>query len=149
MTNGPVIVRCVSCRTLNRVPPDKLPANPLCGRCKSRLEVPRFPVEATTANFDGEVNDWPEHVLVEFWAKWCGYCRMIEPVLNDLASWRAGRLKVVRIDIDREPALAGRFMIKATPTLILFRNGTQLGRMDGAPREKLHLVQWIDQFMKS
>lgn len=142
-----VISRCGSCRTLNRVPADKLSANPRCGQCKTPLEFPRFPVDASGADFDREVFDWPEHVLVEFRAKWCGYCRMIEPVLNDLASWRAGRLKVVMVDIDKDPGLAKRFSVKATPTLILIKNGIQLGRMDGAPKEKLQLVQWVDQFM--
>jgi thioredoxin 2 len=148
MTGRSILVRCSTCRTLNRVPPDKLSANPVCGQCKTPLEVPRFPVIATAGTFDREVFDWPEYVLVEFWAKWCGYCRMVEPVINDLASWRAGSLKVVRIDIDVEPGLARRFVVKATPTFILFKNGVQAGRLDGAPKEKLHLVQWVDQYIK-
>jgi thioredoxin 2 len=148
MPNQPVLIRCKTCKTLNRVGSDKLSANPICGQCKAPLEFPRFPLEATTATLDHELFDWPEHVLLEFWARWCGYCRMVEPVINDLANWRAGRLKVVRVDIDAEPALAKRFMVKATPTFILFKNGTQIGRIDGAPKEKIQLVQWIDSFLK-
>ncbi len=148
MSSQPVLIRCKACRTLNRVPADKVSANPICGQCKTPLDVPRFPVTATTATLDREIFDWPEYLLLEFWAKWCGYCRMVEPVINDLASWRAGRLKVVRVDIDAEPALGQRFMVKATPTFILFRNGTQIGRLDGAPKEKLQLVQWVDQYLK-
>ena len=148
MSNGLVILRCNACRTLNRVPVDGLSAHPVCGQCKTTLDFPRTPVTATAATFDHELFDWPEYVLLEFWAKWCGYCRMVEPVVNDLASWRAGRLKVVRVDIDAEPDLARRFSVKATPTFVLFKNGTQVARMDGAPKEKLDLVQWIDQFVK-
>jgi len=148
MANDPILLRCASCKTLNRVPADKLSAHPVCGKCRTPLEFPRFPVTATSAAFDHEVFDWPEYALVEFWAKWCGYCRVIEPVVNDLASWRAGRLKVVRIDIDLEPDLGRRFTVKATPTFILFKNGTQIARMDGAPKEKIQLVQWVDQLMK-
>lgn len=148
MTSEPVLLRCTSCRTLNRVPADKLSARPVCGNCKTPLEFPRFPVTATAATFDHEVFDWPEYALVEFWAKWCGYCRVIEPVVNDLASWRAGRLKVIRIDIDLEPDLGRRYVVRATPTFILFKNGTQIGRMDGAPKEKIHLVQWVDQYLR-
>lgn len=148
MPNEPVLLRCSACRTLNRVPVDKLSANPRCGQCKTPLEFPRFPLNATTATIDREVSDWPEYVLVEFWAKWCGYCRIIEPVINDLASWRAGRLKVAKIDIDAEPALGQRFTVKATPTFILFKNGSQIARLDGAPKEKIQLVQWVDQFLK-
>jgi thioredoxin 2 len=70
---------------------------------------------------------------------------MIEPVVNDLAKWRAGQMKVLKVDVDAEPALASRFTVKATPTFILYRSGRQLARMDGAPKEKLELVQWIDR----
>jgi thioredoxin 2 len=148
MSNGPIILRCNACRTLNRVPNEKFSSMPVCGQCKTPLAFPRTPVTATAAGFEREIFDWPEYALLEFWAKWCGYCRMVEPVVNDLASWRAGRLKVVRIDVDVEPVLARRFTVKATPTFILFRNGTQIARLDGAPKEKLELVQWLDQFMK-
>jgi thioredoxin 2 len=130
------------------VPGDKLSANPVCGQCKTALDFPRFPINGTTAGFPHEVYDWPEYVLVEFWAKWCGYCRVIEPVVNDLANWRAGRLKVVRVDVDAEPVLGKQFTVKATPTFILFKNGTQVARMDGAPKEKIQLVQWLDQLMR-
>jgi thioredoxin 2 len=148
MSNGSVILRCTSCRTLNRVHSEKLSAHPLCGQCKASLDFPRAPVAATAATFDREIFDWPEYALLEFWAKWCGYCRMVEPVVNDVAAWHAGRLKVVRVDIDAEPVLARRFAVKATPTFIVFKNGTQVARMDGAPKEKLDLVQWLDQFLK-
>ncbi len=148
MTSGGVIIRCTSCRTLNRVPAEKLSAHPACGQCKAPLDVPRTPSTATAATLDRELSDWPEYVLLEFWAKWCGYCRMVEPVVNDMASWRAGRLKVIKADVDAEPELARRFSVKATPTFILYKNGSQLARLDGAPKEKLDLVQWLDQHMK-
>ncbi len=144
---GPVILRCPVCRTLNRVPFEKLGAHPACGQCKTPIDFPRAPFSATASTFERELYDWPEYVLLEFWAKWCGFCRAAEPVVNDLAAWRAGRLKVVKVDVDAEQDLARRFTVKATPTFILFKNGTQLARMDGAPKEKLELVQWLDRFM--
>ncbi len=147
MTNTPVLLRCRSCRTLNRVPADKLSGGPHCGQCKAPLSFPTQPVNATAASYDQMVNDWPEFTLVEFWAKWCGYCRMVEPVVNDLASWKAGRMQVLKVDVDAEPALARRFHVKATPTIIMYRNGQQLGRIDGAPKEKLDLVRWVDEFL--
>ncbi len=148
MPNEPVIIRCKACRTLNRVPAEKLAAQPACGQCRAALDFPRAPVTATAATLDRELSDWPEYALLEFWAKWCGFCRMVEPVVNDIASWRAGRLKVIRVDVDAEPDLARRFAVKATPTFVLYRNGTQIARLDGAPKEKLDLVQWIDRFVK-
>lgn len=145
MPNNPVLLRCRSCRTLNRVPSDKLAQHPVCGQCKTPLSFPSAPSNATTASYDQQVNDWPEILLAEFWAKWCGYCRKIEPFINDLAVKRTGRLKIIRIDVDAEPALASRFTIKATPTFILYRNGRQLGRLDGAPAQDIELEYWIDR----
>ena len=147
MPNEPVILRCKSCRTLNRVSYEKLSSHPICGKCKTPLDFPRLPVTAAAATFEQEIFDWPGYVLLEFWAKWCGFCRMVEPVINDLANWRAGRMKVVKVDVDAEPDLARRFTVKATPTFILFKNGVQIARMDGAPKEKIELVQWIDKLI--
>lgn len=145
MPNDLILVRCRSCSTLNRIPLDKLSAQPVCGQCKTPLEVPHYPINVTTASYDQQVRDWPELVLAEFWAKWCGYCRMMEPFLNGLAAKRAGRLKIIRIDVDAEPALANRFIIKATPTFILYHNGIQIGRLDGAPAQNSELEYWIDR----
>jgi thioredoxin 2 len=148
MASEMLLVRCQSCGTLNRVPAGKLANRPVCGQCRTPLTVPTRPVNATASTFDQEIANWPEYVLVEFWAKWCGYCRMVEPVINDLASWRAGKLKIVKVDVDDEPILARRFQTRATPTFILYRNGGQIARMDGAPKEKIELVQWIDSFLR-
>jgi thioredoxin len=101
----------------------------------------------SAATYDQQVADWPEILLAEFWAKWCGYCRGIEPFLNDLAARRAGRLKIVRVDVDSEQQLARRFLIKATPTFVLYRNGAQVARFDGAPTQHRELEYWIDQAM--
>lgn len=86
-------------------------------------------------------------MLAEFWAKWCGYCRAIEPFISELAIKRAGRLKIIKVDVDSEPVLARRFTIKATPTFILYRNGRQMARFDGAPSRNSDLENWIDQTM--
>ena len=102
----------------------------------------------TAASYDQQVREWPEVVLAEFWAKWCGYCRAIEPFINMLAMKRAGHLKIIRVDVDAERTLAGRFMIKATPTFILYRNGKQLGRFDGAPAQHSELEYWIDRTLQ-
>jgi thioredoxin 2 len=149
MADESTLLRCAACRTINRVPLNKLTSRPLCGSCKAGLEFPKAPVPATEAALDHEISDWPGAALVEFWSKGCGYCRMVEPILNDIASWRAGRLKVIKVDIDAEPRLAHRFSVKATPTLVMYRNGQQIARMDGAPKEKLELVQWVDHLLSS
>ncbi len=145
MLNESVIIRCKSCKTLNRVPINKLQAQPVCGQCKTLLDVPRDPIHVTSASYDQQVHDWPEFLLAEFWAKWCGYCRMMEPFITELAKKRAGRLKIIKIDVDAEPDLSRRFTIKATPTFILYHNGVQINRFDGAPRQNIVLEDWLDQ----
>ena len=147
MPSTSVILRCSSCGTLNRVPVDKLVSHALCGNCKTALNYPAVPINVTAATFDKEMNDWKELLLVEFWSQTCGYCQMVEPVVRDLARWKAGRLKVLLVNIQQELPLAQRFMAMATPTFILFRSGRQLARIDGAPREKIDMVRWVEQFL--
>jgi thioredoxin 2 len=147
MSNDPLLLRCTSCSALNRVPADRLSGHPHCGQCKTVLTYPSTPLTATTATFDREISSWPGFVLVYFWATWCGYCQMIEPVVNDMARWKAGRLKVIKVEVDKEPAISGRFNMRATPTFLLYRNGQEIGRMDGAPKEKIEFVQWLDRMM--
>lgn len=148
MAADSILLRCRACRTLNRVPADKAAGRPVCGQCKSPLSYPQEPINATAASFDQQVNDWPGFALVEFWAKWCGYCRAVEPLVAGLASKRAGRLKVIRVDVDAEPALARRFQVKATPTFILHKNGVMLARLDGAPAKHEDLTHWLDDLMR-
>lgn len=147
MTSGSILLLCPSCRTQNRLPLGRIGNRPLCGRCRTALHAPSAPVNATAGSFDHEMGSWLEFLLVEFWSRTCGYCRMVEPVVNDIARWRTGRLKVLKVDVGSELSLARRFEAMATPTFIMFRNGQTLGRIDGAPREKLDLVQWVDRFL--
>jgi thioredoxin 2 len=147
MPSGSVILRCSSCATLNRVPIEKLGNHPICGRCKTALRYPAVPVNATSATFDREMNEWQELLLVEFWSTTCGYCHMVEPVVRDLARWKAGRLKILLVNIQNELPLAQRFEAMATPTFIMFKQGRQLARIDGAPKEKIDLIRWVEQYL--
>jgi len=130
------------------VPPEKILSHPICGKCKTPLRVPTSPVNVTTEAFNRVISSWPEYVLVEFWSRTCGYCRAVEPVVNSLASSRPGLLMVAKVDVDAEPALATRFEVKATPIFVLFKNRTQIARMDGAPKETFQLHGWVKQFVR-
>jgi thioredoxin 2 len=143
MKDKTVLIRCKHCAVINRMPVDKLMNKPKCGKCKSFLEISERPFDVTAANFDQEVLTWPGIVLVEFWASWCGHCRMIAPVIEELARERAGLLKVVKVNVDIEPSLGARFNIQATPTFMLYQNGRKLNEIAGALPKK-ELEEWID-----
>ncbi len=94
-------------------------------------------VDADAQTFEAEVNATVP-VVIDFWAAWCGPCRMISPVLEDLAGRHAGHLKVVKVDVDANPTLASRFAAQSIPLLVVFRNGHEVDRIVGAlPRAAL------------
>jgi len=139
-------IRCGSCGVLNRVPADRLMEQPRCGKCKNFLEFPTRPVDATEENFGREVFQWPGVVIVEFWSVRCGACALIQPFLESLAHGRAGIVKVVRVNIEREFSLANRFQIRSTPTLLVYRSGKMVDELYGALPE--HEMQaWIEAAM--
>ncbi len=141
-------LRCGSCGTLNRIPADRLQSHPRCGKCKTALDIPTIPLNVTTASFDREVVAWPGFVLVEFWNPWCGYCRIMAPIVERLAGEKAGLLKVVKVNLDNEPSLGARFAINATPTFYLYRNGTRLADLSGAiPKEQFEA--WLDSLLSA
>src|SRR3954451_8494940 len=117
------VVRCPSCGTKNRLRPDA-EGVPRCARCKSLLP---WVVSATAASFDDEVRA-AVPVVVDFWAPWCGPCRMVTPVLERLAEQHAGRLKVVEVNVDEEPELGRRWQAMSIPLLVVLRAGGELDR---------------------
>ncbi len=147
MSDPRIFVRCTNCLVLNRVPPDRVTAGPLCGSCKSVLKVPQQASFASRDRIDREIAYWPETLLLAFTASACVYCRIYDPVLGELAVQRAGRLKVLKVDTDRESFLAERFKIHKTPTYIVYKNGKLVLRMDGAPKDRGALVAWVDNLI--
>ena len=95
-------------------------------------------LDVTTANFDSEVLQASEPVLVDFWAPWCGPCRAMAPVLDTVNQEQAGKVKVVKVNVDDNQQLAVRFGVQAIPTLIIFKNGQPVDRVVGVvPRDEL------------
>ena len=100
-------------------------------------------VEITDSNFEAEVLKATVPVLIDFWAAWCGPCRMVSPVLDKLAVERAGKFKLVKVDVDTSPGLSRRFDIQAIPTLLVIKNGAVVARQAGAPPSAA-LRSWLD-----
>ena len=127
------IIACPSCGARNRVGP--IPrGTPRCAKCKAALP---WVVDADATMFDAETKA-SVPVVVDFWAEWCGPCRIISPVLEDLAARHSGRLKVVKVDVDANPGLAQRFRAQSIPLLVVMREGTEVDRIVGAvPRPTL------------
>jgi thioredoxin 2 len=138
-----VLLRCRACRTLNSVAEERLRDRPACGKCKRILEFPTRPVEVNDESFGPEVFDWAGVVLVEFWASTCNICRLIEPLLQSIAYRKAGKVKVVKVNIERELALANRFMIRGSPAILVYHNGILVDEIHGAlPIQQME--QWIE-----
>jgi thioredoxin 2 len=137
-----VIIRCRSCGSKNRVISDRIEAGPKCGKCGSSLDIPRKAIEISDAQFQREVLEETIPTAVDFWAPWCGPCRMMGPVLEEVAARNPGRIKVVKVNSDQNQSLSARFGIQGIPTLILFKGGREVDRLVGAaPRERI--VQFL------
>jgi thioredoxin 2 len=130
------LIRCPSCGATNRVPPKK--GQPICGRCKTPLDRDTHPVIVTDESFAREVEQSPLPVLVDFWAAWCGPCRMIAPVLDQLAGELTGRVRVAKLNIDENPKTAARYGVRSIPTLLIFKGGREVDRIVGVqPRQAI------------
>ena len=137
-------VPCRSCGSPNRVEPEQLRRGlePVCGRCRARLPVSAAPVEVTDATFDGEVLGSVLPVLLDIWAPWCVPCRSMEPLVEEIASTFAGRLRVARLNLDDNPEATARLRIQGVPTLVVFEDGREVTRMIGV-RDKDELLRRI------
>jgi thioredoxin 2 len=128
------LIRCGSCGATNRVPrdPGHSGKQPVCGRCKRPLTSKTGPVTVTDATFASEVERSALPVLLDMWATWCGPCRMVAPILEEIAAEMAGRIKVGKLNVDENPVISSRFNVQSIPTLLMFKNGAEVGRIVGA-----------------
>lgn len=136
-----LIVVCPHCHTPNRVPLAKRDSGGNCGKCKLALFTGE-PVELDQTSFDSHVGRSDLPVVVDFWAPWCGPCRMMAPAFAQAAKILEPRFRMAKVNTEDQPGLAKRFAIRSIPTLAIFRNGREIARHAGA-MDKTSLTRWI------
>lgn len=136
-----LIVVCPHCHAPNRVPGERLGAGGNCGKCKQPLFV-GAPVELDPASFDMHVGRSDLPVLIDFWAPWCGPCRMMAPAFAAAARQLEPHVRLAKLDTEQHQALAARFGIRSIPTLALFQHGREIARQAGA-MESANIVRWV------
>jgi thioredoxin 2 len=136
----PRTVRCAHCGHVNRVPA-AAQGRPRCGNCHEPLP---WIVDANDDDFAEIAEQASIPVLVDMWAPWCGPCRMVSPALEQLATEFAGRVKLVKVNVDDSPKLSGRFTVQAVPTLLVLDGGTERARRAGAAPVPA-LRHWLEE----
>jgi thioredoxin 2 len=140
-----IVTTCPSCGQKNRLAYERLGAQVRCGRCKAALAPPSAPIDLhSSEDFDRLISRSALPVVVDFWATWCGPCRMVAPELEKVAARQAGRVLVVKVDTDELSDVAGRFGVRSIPTLGLFVGGREVAKAAGA-RPAKDIEAFIEQ----
>lgn len=141
------IISCPRCGAKNRVADEQsAEKKAVCGRCKTLLTAVVEPSKVTDANFKEEIENSPLPVLLDLWAPWCGPCRALAPVIEQLAKELAGRVRVGKLNVDENRTTAGFFNVQGIPTLLILKEGRELDRIVGSASKEA-ILQRLKTFL--
>ena len=132
---------CPHCNATNRVPSDKLQAELNCGKCQAPL-LTAHPDNLGEAAFNAQLSKSELPMVVDFWAPWCGPCRQLSPIVDEVAKDMAGKLEVFKCNVDENPEVPSKYMVRGIPTLMIFKDGKVVDTKVGST-PKAALVEWL------
>jgi thioredoxin 2 len=132
---------CPHCQGINRIPTARLSDNPKCGKCKQSLFQGK-PLEVDEAAFQRQISRSDVPLLVDFWAEWCGPCKMMAPMFAQAAIELEPQVRLLKVDTEKNQTLAAQFDIRSIPTIAIFKGGKEVARQAGAMQAQ-QLIQWV------
>lgn len=136
---------CPHCNITNRIPVAKMENNPLCGQCKKPLFFSK-PIELIETSFAKHISKNEIPVVVDFWAEWCGPCKIMAPMFEQATAQLEPNVRMAKVNTEQQQNIAAQFNIRSIPTLVVFKGGKEIARQAGA-MDSQSLVQWINQYL--